>query len=272
MIYFVQPQGELVVKIGFTSKDPARRIAELQIGNPRELKLLAHCEGSRCDEQAIHRYLDTYRVSGEWFELAGPVTALLWYVQKKGHLPSDCIEPDVKLPTAAALVREFWEHNASECMPETDRDLVVVVKVAGGAHRYGWVNRRGESLDDQSVTATEVAKAMVAAESRDECALMWTMVNLCGAMQGISPDRWDPYWKKESAGSAPAHVWETCAEALGDKWPKLSPVASELLPGQTQTEINRTRNPLAWASHAALCRLRTRALGNLIAIVPSEVK
>jgi hypothetical protein len=65
-IYFARSGG--FVKIGFAEGDPAGRIAALQCGSPRPLKLVASMTGSRKDEKTLHAALAKHRSSGEWFE------------------------------------------------------------------------------------------------------------------------------------------------------------------------------------------------------------
>jgi len=56
------------VKIGF-SKDPDKRLNQLQIGSPRKLKLLAAFPGGREVELKLHEIMERKRIRGEWFEL-----------------------------------------------------------------------------------------------------------------------------------------------------------------------------------------------------------
>lgn len=77
MIYVVQQQGREFVKIGFTSRDVASRVAELRTGSVEDLVLLFAMGGSRTDEKRLHRRFAQYRVrrSGEWFRLQGELAA-----------------------------------------------------------------------------------------------------------------------------------------------------------------------------------------------------
>lgn len=70
-VYFIQEGERGPVKIG-RAKDLLKRIETLQIGNSRELKLIAKlpCQSERQAhemEQRIHRRLARFRVRGEWF-------------------------------------------------------------------------------------------------------------------------------------------------------------------------------------------------------------
>lgn len=71
MIYFIS-DGEYT-KIGFVEgNDVQRRLAELQVGNARELTVLATINGGREEERIIHAVLDKLRIRGEWFRLSIP--------------------------------------------------------------------------------------------------------------------------------------------------------------------------------------------------------
>lgn len=61
------------VKIGYSLK-PEARVAELQTGNPRRLRLLASMIGTELTEKALHVKYLRHNVLQEWFR---PTTALL---------------------------------------------------------------------------------------------------------------------------------------------------------------------------------------------------
>lgn len=61
------------VKIGYSLK-PAARVAELQTGNPRPLRLLATIPGTEATEKSLHVKYLRYNVLQEWFR---PARALL---------------------------------------------------------------------------------------------------------------------------------------------------------------------------------------------------
>lgn len=70
MIYFIQavdePEGP--VKIGFTDRAVGKRLAALQTGNPRELRVVALTNGDRDTETYLHRRFAASRMCGEWFK------------------------------------------------------------------------------------------------------------------------------------------------------------------------------------------------------------
>jgi hypothetical protein len=71
------PGGALVYgKIGF-STNPQKRVAELQTGNPRTLRLYCAKRGTLDDELALHRRHIDKNVLQEWFRL-DPALLLEW--------------------------------------------------------------------------------------------------------------------------------------------------------------------------------------------------
>jgi hypothetical protein len=67
-IYFIQ-DGD-AVKIGI-SLDPAARLKDLQLGNPRPLSILFQIEGDLDGEAMLHKLLAAERIRSEWFSLGG---------------------------------------------------------------------------------------------------------------------------------------------------------------------------------------------------------
>lgn len=63
-IYFIR-DGR-AIKIGIAS-DPENRLSGLQVGNPRQLKLLGSFKGTAFDESCLHRQFGRYCIRGEWF-------------------------------------------------------------------------------------------------------------------------------------------------------------------------------------------------------------
>jgi hypothetical protein len=75
LIYFIGTLGAGVgrarVKIGWTARDPERRLRALQTGSPFRLALLATMPGTRADEYRLQKEFEFYRDRGEWF-VPGP--------------------------------------------------------------------------------------------------------------------------------------------------------------------------------------------------------
>jgi hypothetical protein len=65
--YLVGAEGSPLVKIGYTSGAPLKRLASLQTGQPMTLSLLWSVAVDIEDE--LHERFADYRVRGEWFDL-----------------------------------------------------------------------------------------------------------------------------------------------------------------------------------------------------------
>lgn len=65
-VYFVS-DGGYAIKIG-VGKNPEARVAEMQVGNAKRLKIAGLIRGSFELEAAIHRRFEASHVRGEWFK------------------------------------------------------------------------------------------------------------------------------------------------------------------------------------------------------------
>ena len=71
MIYFIKDTSEpSFVKIGFTDRDPEKRLSSLQAGNKNLLEVIREqpCK-PKDSEYLIHQRLQDVRVMREWFDL-----------------------------------------------------------------------------------------------------------------------------------------------------------------------------------------------------------
>lgn len=68
LVYFIADPIKNVVKIGF-SKNPKRRLKQLQTSNSNMLILLGYLNGNKETEKFYHKLFGKYRLSGEWFHL-----------------------------------------------------------------------------------------------------------------------------------------------------------------------------------------------------------
>lgn len=75
-IYFIEAAGRGTVKIGF-SIAPEERLADLQTSAPDKLILVATVEGDMNREKRLHKRFANYRLTGEWFRLAGDLAAYI---------------------------------------------------------------------------------------------------------------------------------------------------------------------------------------------------
>jgi hypothetical protein len=65
-VYFILCKATGRVKCG-VAHDPRARLANLQVGSPTPLKLIAEIDGGDAKEQLIHRRLERWHIHGEWF-------------------------------------------------------------------------------------------------------------------------------------------------------------------------------------------------------------
>jgi len=67
-LYFIQSANTGMIKIG-RSKNPEKRLKQLQTGSPNKLKLIAVFEDMGDEEYGLHQRLREYKVrsNGEWF-------------------------------------------------------------------------------------------------------------------------------------------------------------------------------------------------------------
>jgi hypothetical protein len=64
------------IKIGI-SRDPARRLATLQVGHAETLRLVGMWPGTAEDEKALHEMYASTRLRGEWFMHSLPMWRLI---------------------------------------------------------------------------------------------------------------------------------------------------------------------------------------------------
>ena len=67
-LYIIQSDFTGMIKIG-RSKDPNKRLKQLQTGNPNKLRLIASFKGEGWKEKNLHERLEKFRLEGEWFNI-----------------------------------------------------------------------------------------------------------------------------------------------------------------------------------------------------------
>lgn len=65
-VYFIENAETRRIKIG-TAANPEKRLADLQVGNDCELRLIGFVAGGLATESELHRRFAGLRVRGEWF-------------------------------------------------------------------------------------------------------------------------------------------------------------------------------------------------------------
>jgi len=69
-VYVILESGTTSIKIGFTDLPVAKRLKELQTGNPSELQILAEQrDGGRDLEKYLHEKFKDCHIIREWFKL-----------------------------------------------------------------------------------------------------------------------------------------------------------------------------------------------------------
>ncbi|MFE6713970.1 GIY-YIG nuclease family protein [Streptomyces sp. NPDC057695] len=83
--YLVGMEGSVLTKIGHTTDTVKSRVAQLQTGQPADLRPLLEVDGDY--EGALHGRFVDYRVRGEWFDLTplgDPVTVVVETLKELG--------------------------------------------------------------------------------------------------------------------------------------------------------------------------------------------
>ncbi len=87
-VYFIVPEAVFlrrdpehrVVKIGYTSHNPLRRMNDLAAGSPVALELAAYIEGGPALEKAFHQTFEPLRSHREWFYLQDKLADFVGYL------------------------------------------------------------------------------------------------------------------------------------------------------------------------------------------------
>jgi len=67
LIYFIQNEANLMVKIGYAGSVKSR-LRGLRTASPDRLRLIGTIEGSIADEHRLHHEFHRFRGVGEWFK------------------------------------------------------------------------------------------------------------------------------------------------------------------------------------------------------------
>jgi hypothetical protein len=93
-VYFLRSGDR--IKIGF-SKNPWARASSLLTGLSHGIETMVLVRGSERDERRAHRYCDTYRIQGEWFDMHPRVLDLMHRSLTFGKIAADALSAS---PTA----------------------------------------------------------------------------------------------------------------------------------------------------------------------------
>ena len=113
-VYFILDRDYPAVKIG-KANDWRCRLAELQIGNPRQLILigLVEAEDALAKEAELHQRFRYLRVGGEWFRYTRQIET--WIRKHAQAQPIGMMVQDREL--AAMLMRMQEDGASGECPP-----------------------------------------------------------------------------------------------------------------------------------------------------------
>lgn len=98
-IYFIQAENDGPIKIGFTGRDPRKRMVKIQSDCPWRVKLLGAIEGTVSQEKQIHLLLAMFKTQGEWFEPHPVVLAAVREALNCGKAPSPLNKNDRRTST-----------------------------------------------------------------------------------------------------------------------------------------------------------------------------
>lgn len=73
LVYVIAIPG--FIKIGFTSREVSKRMANIQTSSPHRIELLATMPGTRALETALHLQFADLSAHGEWFRREGEIEA-----------------------------------------------------------------------------------------------------------------------------------------------------------------------------------------------------
>ena len=126
MIYIIghwEEWGSHPIKIGYTDSESAQgRLKGIQTGNPFRLTVVHEMEGDLSDERDLHSILDTYRLTGEWFDStkipSGLKDALVKYSSAQTSLTA------IKLANLGVLSQVL---SILESVPDIDRSCAVTI-------------------------------------------------------------------------------------------------------------------------------------------------
>lgn len=91
-VYFIGCEGVPRLKVGF-SGSPGVRVADLQVGSPVRLEVIAAYYGTRDDEARLHHLLAEFRAHGEWFHRTKAVDRFVEHLQEVHPSPLHHIGP-----------------------------------------------------------------------------------------------------------------------------------------------------------------------------------
>jgi hypothetical protein len=143
IVYACIEEGGRFVKIGWaaTLENAYIRWSNIQIGNPRRIRMRLIGEGGLRDEAALHSRLRAHAVRGEWFRIEGEVEDL---VAKASPLPSRAGAGGSGRPPRERSAAEQWLVGVLADGPRRAGEVFAAGVAAG--HSQKTIRRAGDSL------------------------------------------------------------------------------------------------------------------------------
>lgn len=135
-VYFAEQVGGKLVKIGWTSGCPKRRVRSLQTGSPIKIRLLGAIPADDpALEKELHKRFEALRVKGEWFRRSKEILALLPKEQRPARAASKKAQTRRKLNTYLTDTIRFGVSERHFTLEDMARSagvpLVSVQRIAG---------------------------------------------------------------------------------------------------------------------------------------------
>lgn len=160
-IYFIEMEGSGAIKIGFTAADDAaRRMAQLQTGQPAKLSLVGTIAGGQDAERAMHAEFAAYRCSGEWFEGPPLFRQFLGFMAERQMPWSYC--------RAYALLNEF----SSDVVNDLARARAELAAKPSSKKASGWTEEAMQQQINRSHRKCKEHRERAEALSQENAALM----------------------------------------------------------------------------------------------------
>lgn len=118
-VYFIQAGDGGLIKIGH-ARSVTQRLAALQTGSSKTLRVLHEMRGGALEEQGLHGALRRHRIQGEWF--APHPEVLNCIARLKGEKPKELAALDAA--DMASMPRKFFAFVIRRVLEGDDQEAV----------------------------------------------------------------------------------------------------------------------------------------------------
>jgi hypothetical protein len=173
-VYAIRAHGLPFVKIGY-SKNARKRLSEIQTGCPARVFLHAYLPGAtETDEKTLHRKLNPWKTSGEWFAWADPVRAEVQrFVRVKDDRHTDECEQEARMlvETRGEIVElRAKMAEAREAVQEASALLVQIQDDAYGRHPWTARKELAKLLREVDLCNWQAFRAMIKRDDPEKAA------------------------------------------------------------------------------------------------------